>query len=660
MRILSSSTAPDRTQPLTPVDRWRVESLAARETVNACRGRLERLAQVVARRFDLKLQFGQENALSDGELTVSVQSVGRFDAADLALLKGRALRLAARHRWGSREVDELANREGEHRPGYRTLWEALEQARVDTRLIATYPGALPLLRTVLVVQLSELPARPLVLEERLAWGMHLGTLGDTPEWLGDDARALLEQADHLLAEARSAETADRCWQVFRRIYLLWSQHLKPRDDEELMEDPMCLPSVNPRPRRELRGEVEQHVERNGQPPTPGQVESEEQPQLSTWFSASQSYAEWAGPGTRPWFETGGGKEVHPAARCSDAETIEVPPLGDEERYRQLMTEVHREIGVLQQRLVAVVKEQERLRFEGRFRTGRPQRARLWRHRLADYRLFERRVGRGRRSLAVSLLLDESASMDRPDKCRPAQLAAIMLAEVFEALHVPFEIIGYSTEDLEARTALRLGLWPAHNYRHVRCTRLKHYLYKRFEEPFYAVRTRLVHVQPRHNNWDEEHLEFAFRRLARRTEPERLLINISDGQPNGDAENLIRTVRAIERQGCTVVGVGVGCDYVRRIYANAVVVQDFPQLASELAALLARALLGRDVYPRPTSQDQPEPAPDEPVADGPAAPAATATPPSDPGPPGEPRQHLFSLGNLLYHYMRRVVRESQER
>jgi hypothetical protein len=157
---------------------------------------------------------------------------------------------------------------------------------------------------------------------------------------------------------------------------------------------------------------------------------------------------------------------------------------------------------------------------------------------------------GNRAAAFSLLVDESASMKGQEKFKVATKAAVLLGETLELLDVPLEIIGYSTADFEARAAMQLGLTPAHEYRHMRCSRLEHRIYKRFSEPYASAHLRLTGIQPRCNNWDEEHLMFAFQRLQERQEPRKLMVVISDGQPNGDADNLIHTVahRAPGREG----------------------------------------------------------------------------------------------------------------
>jgi cobaltochelatase CobT len=187
-------------------------------------------------------------------------------------------------------------------------------------------------------------------------------------------------------------------------------------------------------------------------------------------------------------------------------------------------------------------------------------------------------------------VDESASMKGQDKFKIAAKAAVLLGETLELLDVPLEIIGFSTADFEARAAMQLGLTPAHAYRHMRCSQLEHRIYKRFSEPYTATRLRLSGIQPRCNNWDEEHLLFAFQRLQERPESRKLMIVISDGQPNGDDGNLSQAVERIQRLGVKVIGIGVGADFVRQIYPHAIVVADFRQMAEELLHILEREFL----------------------------------------------------------------------
>jgi cobaltochelatase CobT len=265
-----------------------------------------------------------------------------------------------------------------------------------------------------------------------------------------------------------------------------------------------------------------------------------------------------------------------------------------EEYHQILSEANNEVIAMIRRLQRVIRERQYVRYAGAYRSGRLNLPKVWKQRTGNYRLFQRRVEPDLLDAAFSLLVDESGSMNRKRKYLVARQAAVLCAEALDGISVPFEVIGYSTEASEAVMAHNYGHVPVFRYRHIRHSRLQHRLYKTFEDTFRSVRTRLVHVAPRFNNWDEEHLAFTARRLAERPEHTRVIIIISDGQPNGNVRNLIDAVEEVERRGFRIIAVGIEDDYVREIYPNHVVVQDMSQLAAELIALLERELLGRRV------------------------------------------------------------------
>jgi hypothetical protein len=51
------------------------------------------------------------------------------------------------------------------------------------------------------------------------------------------------------------------------------------------------------------------------------------------------------------------------------------------------------------------------------------------------------------------------------------------------------------------------------------------------------------------------------------------------------------VALLESLGCKIVGVGIGAEFVREIYRNAIVVSDFRQMAEELLQVLAHEFRG---------------------------------------------------------------------
>jgi hypothetical protein len=482
--------------------------------------------------------------------------------------------------------DSIARVEGaqaEGRPGFIELWHALEDARLENRMVERWPGMDRAFAEALPAQHGARRWDRLPPARQVDWGIYLAGRGISPGVFSIAVQDALDASADEIRRGAGGRTPEDSLQATHAIY--------------------------PRVRHLLRGETGPGGHRRAQEPTsehergdpprrhevpeialPGLVLAGDHPRR-------RSLPEWYRPGSLPWFEVGlGDKEVHPSARRSDHQTIVPPPAGDAETYHSLWREVQAEVGSALSRFLRVHRESTYLRFAGRYRSGRLGQNKLWRQRLADYRLFARREGGGRRRMAAVLLVDESASMQSEDKIRTATKAAILAGECLHRLDIPFEIIGFTTASFEAREAMRLGLTPARDYRTLRCSPLEHRIYKSLADSYRRVRARLSGLRPRHNNWDEEHLLFAQRRLLARPEPGRLVLVVSDGQPNGDAGHMIRAVAAASRQGWAVIGVGVGQDFAGRIYPTAVSGEDFRGIGEGLLHVLAAHLGGTRPLP----------------------------------------------------------------
>ncbi len=589
--------------------------------------RLEKLTQIMTRDFELGLEFAGGPRHTSPHLEAIVLGVSPDTAAhaDYRYLKGLALHEVGHRIFDGVEAEAQAWREEETRPGFWELWHALEDARVENRLVRRYPGAAKSLLTVQLIDRSphRLALRPL--HEQLRHGLYLMGRGHPLDWLDPQAHEVLDRVAELVQRGARGRSADDSLHAMRAIY----PHLQAfLPEKRAPESDGMAPQIaeDGRPYRKQRTEetptqdTETVESQRGVPP--GGMEVVEETSEETTISLKgepQEFPEWVQPGTAFWFERGEGqKSIHPSALLTEQETIAIPPPGEPEAYREIVREVRQEINYVFQRLRNTIREREYLRFGGAYRSGKINAAKLWKQRLQNYRLFQRKVQGGKKSVAFTLLVDESGSMNRLDKYLPARKAAIMLGEVLSQLDVPFEIIGYSTAEPEAKMALRLGLSPAFKYRFCRCARLQHFLYKRFDEPYVHVRTRLLHIRPRYNNWDEEHLLFAFRRLRWQPGEEKVIIIISDGQPNGNADFLIETVARLEQQGCRIIGVGIGSDTVSEIYRRHVVMSDLSQLGRELVSILRRELLG---HGRSTAEAIPGPSPAEEavIAETPAPP-----------------------------------------
>ncbi|GMR02417.1 MAG: hypothetical protein BMS9Abin20_0752 [Acidimicrobiia bacterium] len=244
------------------------------------------------------------------------------------------------------------------------------------------------------------------------------------------------------------------------------------------------------------------------------------------------------------------------------------------------------------------------------------------------RMFERRDLPSRRSYAVSLLVDGSASMLQPraagSRKSPWAMAAALLgawtlAQLADELQIDFEIAIFnrsfatSPDDTEfsyreMRTKATAGLRQSQGGNAERLTRtVNHYLVKGFNDRwrasvdvlaglFYTAAApqdaaRQARQDPklappvsmfdRAANVDEFNLAYAAERLAAQRATHRIMVVLADGMTRGSVEALAETAASIEHGGATVLGIGIGDDTVRAAYSRAQVVEQPLDLASAM-------------------------------------------------------------------------------
>ena len=244
------------------------------------------------------------------------------------------------------------------------------------------------------------------------------------------------------------------------------------------------------------------------------------------------------------------------------------------------------------------------------------------------RMFERRDLPSRRSYALSLLVDGSASMLQPrdtgSRKSPWAMAAALLgawtlAKLADELQIDFELAifnrsfaadVYDTESTyrERRSRATAGLRQSQGGNAERLTRtVNHYLVKRFSQRwrasedvlaglFYAAAAPQdaardarrspddsppVSMFEKAANVDEFNLVHAAERLAGQHASHRILVVLADGMTRGSVQTLAETVESIEHSGATVLGIGIGDDTVRAAYSRAQVVEQPLGLASAM-------------------------------------------------------------------------------
>lgn len=229
------------------------------------------------------------------------------------------------------------------------------------------------------------------------------------------------------------------------------------------------------------------------------------------------------------------------------------------------------------------------------------------------RMYERRAARTRRTYAVSLLVDGSASMlqprpghrelDSPWGMSAALLGAWTLARLCDELQIDFEVAlfnrSYAARPTDTewsygrlRSEATAGLRRTQGSAADRLTStVNHYLVKPFDRRWREAEDLLAGLfwtaaeptkaaasarrDPREAppvamfdkaaNVDELNVALAAERMGRLGSHVRVLVVLADGMTRGSVSTLAATTEAIERNGTTVLGIGIGDDTVARAY-----------------------------------------------------------------------------------------------
>ena len=200
---------------------------------------------------------------------------------------------------------------------------------------------------------------------------------------------------------------------------------------------------------------------------------------------------------------------------------------------------------------------------------------------------------------VTLLIDNSGSM----RGRPISIAAIcaeIIASTLERCQVKCEILGFTTKAWKGGKSREDWLSKDRPNNPGRLNDLRHVIYKQADVPLRRARLNLGLMMKEgllKENIDGEALEWANKRLIKRSESRKILMVISDGAPVDDStlsvnpsnylENHLKNVISmIEKRGLLeLIAIGIGHD-VTRYYRNAITITDIEQLAGAMTEQLA--------------------------------------------------------------------------
>jgi len=230
-----------------------------------------------------------------------------------------------------------------------------------------------------------------------------------------------------------------------------------------------------------------------------------------------------------------------------------------------------QIRVMKSKLVRLLKSKAQVSV----RTGRTEGDLdpndLWSVETGNKRVFTQTVEGQTVDTAVSILIDLSGSMGSGSNSRAghARCATIALAETFNALKMPYEVVGFHNVDSTVRID-RTGSGD-----NMRQDPQEYVVFKEFNDKYRKVRNRLGSISGNGTNSDSPAVLEMAKRLAARPESRKIMFVLSDGQPNAEgvcreiqANHLRKVVKMATDAGIEVIAIAIQTSKPHSFYNEA--------------------------------------------------------------------------------------------
>jgi cobalamin biosynthesis protein CobT len=173
----------------------------------------------------------------------------------------------------------------------------------------------------------------------------------------------------------------------------------------------------------------------------------------------------------------------------------------------------------------------------------------------------------------------------------------MFGKILSDLGIPCMIAGFTTTDLTSEQAAKAKREGNSGKVYSRVENLRHNIYKRFEEPYNRVKTKLVKISAFANNIDCDSLEWGWGHLQQyclsHNIERKLFIMVSDSQPCGGVGAREKLIRVINEISCDpssdCVGIGVQTPYCKDFFNKCIEIDDVAQLGMNVVNLLKSAI-----------------------------------------------------------------------
>lgn len=264
---------------------------------------------------------------------------------------------------------------------------------------------------------------------------------------------------------------------------------------------------------------------------------------------------------------------------NEDETMITADLGDLNEYLSELIPVQRHLHSLIESIRNIVEkkrlEKRSREFKMDERAGRINSKSLWKLTIKENRVFKQKqiVNANKEhtdpdSVIFYMLGDMSGSMSHDSRLAYAKQSIMLFSETLASLGINFIVTGYTANE-----------------------KLQRVVFKRYEEGYFDVRTRLNNFESLDNTFTAEHIPFAARDLEKRKERKKVLMIITDADGIENQERLDENIELAKSAGIELICVGIQTETVELFNCRKFIVNDlneFPRLIlEEVRSILKR-------------------------------------------------------------------------
>jgi uncharacterized protein YegL/uncharacterized membrane protein YgcG len=262
--------------------------------------------------------------------------------------------------------------------------------------------------------------------------------------------------------------------------------------------------------------------------------------------------------------------------------------------QQAEAQVSSTIGVVSRVLKRSLQSIARDRWRGGRADGIIDDKRLSQVILGGAEIYKKKIRAPEIDTAVTILVDCSGSMGGAE-IQICQQLALILYRSFAGTPIKFEIIGYTTGDVDDLPQHQQTMVNAiqqqdpNNPPVIRTVQL--YEFKSFDAPHHVAMTTIGNMTSMLMGGTPtgDAILMAHERLSQRPERRHVLFVLTDGAPD-DVDGCKKAVEAVESCGVTTVGFGIGTDAVRHAFRNWITINQASDLGAVVMTKLSNLLL----------------------------------------------------------------------